>query len=117
MAADLVYSEDLTDALFKHLDSILGDSNVFILALEKRINFSLEELVDTSKAYDHFLSFLNSGGREEEGTLFRGRRVDVTTLPQYFEYDRVEELELWEIVREKLRVPENSGGTEIKYKY
>jgi len=35
---------------------LMGERVLFI-SIEKRINFTLEELAPTSKAYDHFRSF------------------------------------------------------------
>ncbi len=39
-----------------HREMLRGD-RVLVLSIEKRINFTLEDLAPTSKAYDHFRSF------------------------------------------------------------
>jgi hypothetical protein len=36
---------------------MLRGDRVLVLSIEKRINFTLEDLAPTSKAYDHFRSF------------------------------------------------------------
>ncbi|KAJ0007862.1 hypothetical protein Pint_29841 [Pistacia integerrima] len=65
VAADVIYSDDLTDAFFSILERLmsLGSKKVLYLALEKRYNFSLSDLDVVANGYSHFRSYL----REEEG--------------------------------------------------
>ncbi|KAK8336105.1 hypothetical protein V6Z11_A09G099800 [Gossypium hirsutum] len=82
LAADVIYSDDLTDALFGILERIMsqGSEKVLYLALEKRYNFKCEGL--------------------ELGSLpcFMGKCIDVAEIPQYVGgYDRGDDVELWEI--------------------
>jgi len=60
IAADVIYRDNLTDALFRFLEDFLDHLRercqrtcVIYLALEKRINFSLEELDEASPNYDY----------------------------------------------------------------
>ncbi|KAF5189571.1 Methyltransferase-like protein [Thalictrum thalictroides] len=105
LAADVIYSDDLTDALFNTLRILMsrGSSKVLYLALEKRYNFSLNDLDTVANGYSHFQSYLQD---EEEcrqlgnGSLpcFVGKGIDLTDIPQYVrEYDRESNIEIWQI--------------------
>lgn len=81
LAADVIYSDDLTDALFSILEVIMSSSQekvnldcwklhlfpgfilitdfqVLYLALEKRYNFSIDDLDVVANGYSHFRSYL-----------------------------------------------------------
>lgn len=95
IAADVVYDNDLTDAFFKTLTRLMKDYNIrwAFLALEKRINFSLDELDVSSFAHDHFLDCLEILKETEE---FDCQQLE-TSFPKCFDYTRTKELELWQI--------------------
>ncbi|OMO66779.1 Nicotinamide N-methyltransferase-like protein [Corchorus olitorius] len=106
LAADVIYSDDLTDALFSILERLMsqGLEKVLYLALEKRYNFSLDDLDVVANGYSHFRSYLRADDDEREGLehrpvpCFSGRRINITEIPQYVgEYDRGEDVELWQI--------------------
>ncbi|XWS16362.1 hypothetical protein CRYUN_Cryun34aG0079300 [Craigia yunnanensis] len=108
LAADVIYSDDLTDALFGILERLMsqGSEKVLYLALEKRYNFSLDDLDVVANGYSHFRSYLREDGDDAEregvepGSLpcFTGRRINVAEIPQYVgEYDRGKDVELWQI--------------------
>lgn len=76
---------------------------VLYLALEKRYNFSLDDLDVVANAYARFRSYFKD---EEECKVlddvsfpcFVGAQIDVFGIPQYIrEYERSKELELWKI--------------------
>lgn len=108
LAADVIYSDDLTDALFCTLQRLMsrGSEKVLYLALEKRYNFSLDDLNVVANGYSHFLSYV----RMEEDVAgcefndceslpgFVGKCVDLTQVPQYvLHYDRGNDVEIWKI--------------------
>ncbi|XP_023644149.1 methyltransferase-like protein 22 [Capsella rubella] len=100
-AADVVYSDDLTIALFSTLKRLMsfGCDKVLYLGLEKRYNFSLNDLNVVANGYACFRSYIKESGlcEQEKGT-FVGKRIDVTHIPQYIkDYDRGEDVEVWEI--------------------
>ncbi|CAI0422924.1 unnamed protein product [Linum tenue] len=68
LTADVIYSDDLTDALFGLLETLmsLGSEKVLYLALEKRYNFSLGDLDIVANGYSHFRSYVRS---EEVGKV------------------------------------------------
>ncbi|KAK6912086.1 Lysine methyltransferase [Dillenia turbinata] len=112
VAADVIYSDDLTDALFSMLEAIMshGPDKVLYMALEKRYNFSLDDLDVVANGYSHFRSYLRDGGDNAElGSLgdwhfppFFGKCVDLSEIPQYIrQYDRGNDVELWQIKYEK----------------
>ncbi|KAL5974306.1 hypothetical protein ACLOJK_030970 [Asimina triloba] len=104
LAADVIYSDDLTDAFFNTLEKLMscGCEKVLCLALEKRYNFSLDDLDVVANGYLRFRSYL----RDEEGgtparerlPCFVGKLVDLTEIPQYMrKYERGNDLEIWQI--------------------
>ncbi|KAJ6427408.1 hypothetical protein OIU84_022912 [Salix udensis] len=113
VAADVIYSDDLTDALFCILEKLmsLGSKKVLYLALEKRYNFSLDDCDVVANGYSHFRSYLR--GEEEYDNLkhgssscFVGKCFDLSLIPQYVrEYERGNDVELWQI-RYNARKPE-----------
>lgn len=104
LAADVIYSDDLTDAFFNTLERLMsrGAKKVLYMALEKRYNFSLDDLDVVANGYSHFQSYLKD---EEElrklgngSTGFVAKLVDHRQIPQYIkEYDRGRDLEIWSI--------------------
>ncbi|KAL2643994.1 hypothetical protein R1flu_011581 [Riccia fluitans] len=113
LAADVVYSPDLTDAFFQVLKKLmpLGSQRVLYLAMEKRYNFSLRDQDVVAHGYKHFLTFFSTDTRNESceesevdtdsyGSVkhFTGRKVDISRVRQYVKnYDRGKDLELWEL--------------------
>ncbi|GMH17664.1 hypothetical protein Nepgr_019505 [Nepenthes gracilis] len=115
VAADVIYSDDLTDAFFSVLEKLMsqGSEKVLYLALEKRYNFTLHDLNVVANAYSHFRSYLRDEEFEgdEDGYLprFVGKRIDLSAIPQYVkEYERGADVELWQIRYDK-RKPEIIG--------
>lgn len=108
VAADVIYSDDLTDALFNTLERLMshGSKKVLYLALEKRYNFSLDDLDVVANGYSCFRSYVRDKSDDGEhddlqnGSLcaFVGTRIDLTEIPQYANnYDRGQDVELWQI--------------------
>ncbi|XVF24997.1 hypothetical protein REPUB_Repub13aG0175600 [Reevesia pubescens] len=105
LAADVIYSDDLTDALFGILERLMsqGSEKVLYLALEKRYNFSLDDLDVVANGYSHFRSYLREDGECESLEpdslpCFTGRCINIAEIPQYVgEYDRGNDIELWQI--------------------
>ncbi|KAF0931335.1 hypothetical protein E2562_004483 [Oryza meyeriana var. granulata] len=106
-AADVIYSDDLTDLFFGTAKKLMsrGAAKVLYLTLEKRYNFSLDELDVVANGYKHFRSFFTV--QDESGALdvttcrpdFVGEQMDLTEVPQYIrEYDRGKDLEMWKIM-------------------
>ncbi|OUZ99932.1 Nicotinamide N-methyltransferase-like [Macleaya cordata] len=89
LAADVIYSDDLTDALFDKLQRLMsrGSRKVLYLALEKRYNFSLNDLDVVANGYSRFQSYLKDEAEcksLENGKLpcFVGKLIDHTEIPQ-----------------------------------
>lgn len=105
LAADVINSDDLTDAFFSALETIMSNSSnkVLYLALEKRYNFTIDDLDVVANGYSHFLSYIKD--EEEDNSLeteclpsFVGRRINLEEIPQYVqEYERGNNVEIWEI--------------------
>lgn len=113
-AADVIYSDDLTDLFFDTVKKLMssGAKKVLYLALEKRYNFSLDELDVVANGYAHFRGFFVT--QDEHGDAihgdkpgFVGKQIGLAEIPQYIrEYERGNDLEIWEIMyspEQKLR--------------
>ncbi|XP_050289830.1 uncharacterized protein LOC126727981 [Quercus robur] len=109
VAADVIYSDDLTDAFFNVLEKFmsLGSEKVLYLALEKRYNFSVNDLDVVANGYSHFRSYLRDDSECKDiknGSVpcFVGKRIDITQIQQYVrDYDRGNDVEIWRIKYEK----------------
>ncbi|XP_031738169.1 methyltransferase-like protein 22 isoform X2 [Cucumis sativus] len=108
VAADVIYSDDLTDAFFNMLEKFMsqGSEKVLYLALEKRYNFTLDDFDIVANGYSHFLSYLkheeddteNSKLEHESKPHFVGHRIDLANIPQYvLNYERGKDVEIWQI--------------------
>ncbi|XP_020202802.1 methyltransferase-like protein 22 [Cajanus cajan] len=105
VAADVIYSDELTDAFFSTLETLMsrGSTKVLYMALEKRYNFSLSDLDVVANGYSHFRSYLRDEDEIESLQSvsmpnFVGKRMDISQIPQYVgEYDRGPDVEIWQI--------------------
>ncbi|TKY48154.1 Methyltransferase protein 22 [Spatholobus suberectus] len=105
VAADVIYSDELTDAFFSTLERLMsrGSTKVLYMALEKRYNFSLSDLDVVANGYSHFQSYLRDEDEIESLEPVRmpnfvGKRIDISQIPQYVgECDRGRDVEIWHI--------------------
>ncbi|KAM3215027.1 hypothetical protein ACQJBY_067154 [Aegilops geniculata] len=106
-AADVIYSDDLTDLFFDTVRQLMsrGAKKVLYLTLEKRYNFSLDELDVVANGYKHFRSFFmvqDGCGAQDNATLkpgLVGEQIDLARVPQYIrQYDRGKDLEMWKLM-------------------
>nr|XP_016485476.1 PREDICTED: methyltransferase-like protein 22 [Nicotiana tabacum] len=108
LAADVIYSNDLTDAFFSILKKLMLDNpeKVLYLALEKRYNFTLDDLDVVANGYSHFRSHLITG-EDDAGCkqlysasepFFVGEQIDLRCIPCYVrDYNRGNDIEIWKI--------------------
>lgn len=98
VAADVFYDDKATMAFFGTLQRLFiqSPSRILYLSLEKRFNFSLEDCDVTAPAYSRFKQCL-SDLKAQRGTLAVDVEMLPTDFPQYFRYDRSEQLEIWRI--------------------
>ncbi|TKY48158.1 Methyltransferase protein 22 [Spatholobus suberectus] len=105
VAADVIYSDELTDTFFSTLERLMsrGSTKVLYMALEKRYNFSLSDLDVVANGYSHFRSYLRDEDEIESLEPVRmpnfvGKRIDISQIPRYVgEYDRGRDVEIWHI--------------------
>ncbi|KAK3730372.1 hypothetical protein QZH41_020668, partial [Actinostola sp. cb2023] len=93
--SEVIYEDHLTDALFKQISYLIQRNvkAVFYLSIEKRINFTLDDLDVACPAYDHFIQTIET---LQSDKILQVRRIPAV-FAQYFDYERVKELELWEM--------------------
>ncbi|KAK3553100.1 hypothetical protein QTP86_031509, partial [Hemibagrus guttatus] len=100
IAADVCYDDDLTDALFRTLyriSSNLRHSSTAYISIEKRLNFTLRHMDVSCEAYDRFCRCLQQITQlGEKETRFTVSPVSCS-FPQFFQYERVNQLELWKV--------------------
>ncbi|XP_057828376.2 uncharacterized protein LOC131039601 isoform X2 [Cryptomeria japonica] len=82
LAADVVYSDELTEAFFKVLQELmpLGSKKVLFLSLEKRYNFTMEDLDIVAHGHQYFRTFIAEEVPESKITG-GSARVAVTRAP------------------------------------
>lgn len=69
-----------------------------MISLEKRFNFTMDDLDVRAPMYDHFCSLI-AAQRDQSlpgcsGALL-GRKLSISGLPKSTEYDRGSDMELW----------------------
>ncbi|XP_055825580.1 uncharacterized protein LOC129894089 isoform X2 [Solanum dulcamara] len=105
LAADVIYSDDLTNAFFSILKKLMLDNpeKVLYLAMEKRYNFTLDDLDVVANGYSHFRSYLitEQGCKQLDSAsdpFFVGEQIDLKYIPCYVrDYNRGNDVELWKI--------------------
>ncbi|EKX48224.1 hypothetical protein GUITHDRAFT_68765, partial [Guillardia theta CCMP2712] len=110
LAADVIYSNELTTSFLNKVVQILSicrEDAKLIMTIEKRYNFTLPELCTTCREYDFFFSHVQVEGAGREETcigsaktfLLRGKKLGSDFEKRLKEYDRSDEMELWELIR------------------
>ncbi|KAL1924697.1 uncharacterized protein VTP21DRAFT_4351 [Calcarisporiella thermophila] len=91
LAADVIYDDVLTDAFIYFITQLLSlrQDRVLYISMEKRINFSLDQLKEVAEAYEHFFNALQNSDLKAE-------QINID-FPKWFDYIRTKELELWKI--------------------
>ncbi|GFN81064.1 methyltransferase-like 22 [Plakobranchus ocellatus] len=99
LGAEVIYDEDLTDAFFKTIYNLLlfKPSKDVLITLEKRMVFETGNLEVCSPAYEHFQeNIADLVSVDELPVHFSAEQIN-TDFPQFFQYTRNKEMELWKI--------------------
>ncbi|GAQ79625.1 hypothetical protein KFL_000340280 [Klebsormidium nitens] len=122
LAADVIYDDTLTDALFGCVERLMavGTPKTLYLALEKRYNFSLNDRAVVANGCRKFRAKFDDVSGAGSGDVIRsviasdstsephrtgparlrGRLIDIEGIPQYLHpYERGKDLELWMLFR------------------
>lgn len=97
-----------TDTYIGLPKTVAGPPLRVLVAVEKRINFSLRSMCPTADAYDYWRSLFtaesscNSDGQttsacNAQAYALQGRQIPMDTIVQQFNYIRGTDLELWDI--------------------
>ncbi|XP_049826166.1 methyltransferase-like protein 22 [Aethina tumida] len=92
IAADVVYDDIITKAFVNTIEHLLSKppQRSVIVALEKRYVFTLAEFDSVAPCYDYFIECL------ENVKNIKVEQIKCD-FPQYFKYERVEQLVLWKV--------------------
>jgi len=101
IAGDIVYDNKVTESFVGFIKTVMTRFEVekrsFIIAMEKRFVFTIEDLDTVAPAYDYFLDLLNQLQSDPPlGYSMHVEQID-TNFPQYFCYERVKEMVLLNI--------------------
>ncbi|CAF3793493.1 unnamed protein product [Rotaria sp. Silwood1] len=100
-AADVIYDDDLTDALFNVFTKLFQDKlnlHSIYITIEKRINFYLDTLSVQCPAYEYFLEKLNQFKINFPLLIIEEINTDLKSIKQCTKiYKRTKELLLWHI--------------------
>lgn len=96
VAADVIYDDRITEAFIRTIDRIFQFNRAarLLMALEKRYVFTIKDLDSVAPCFEHFLQRFN----DKFGCSLQLIFVPID-FPQYFEYERVKELVLMEIIK------------------
>ena len=77
---------------YLHILCVSADnrSPVLLMAAEKRFNFTLNELDARAHAHEHFCKLA-----QQQDSGLQCMRLDAAMVPQFLEYERGSDLELW----------------------
>uniref|UniRef100_A0AAY4CYU6 Methyltransferase like 22 n=1 Tax=Denticeps clupeoides TaxID=299321 RepID=A0AAY4CYU6_9TELE len=106
LAADVCYDDDLTDAFFRtvyRITSHLCKPSTVYLSIEKRLNFTLRHMDVSCEAYDHFRHCLAELQGMADGKMKYTIKQLENFFPQFLQYERVDQLELWKITSSPLQ--------------
>ncbi|KAI8362942.1 hypothetical protein B0O80DRAFT_2503 [Mortierella sp. GBAus27b] len=119
IAADVVYDDSLTDALVETLEKLLAEplpenhqlhttGRVAYLTMEKRYNFSLDQLDVVAQAHDYFVN------RMKRSDVLMADPIDCSQLARWCDYDRSKDLQLFRVQLKRpnhvTTDPTNLGG-------
>jgi predicted nicotinamide N-methyase len=96
LAADVIYDDKITRLFFTSLAYIMNNNDVLLLTLEKRYNFSIDDMDLIAHGYFYFISFI-TGKIVSNGGTFVGELVNISKIPRSFNFIRSSNLELWRI--------------------
>lgn len=94
--ADIFYDELLTKSFFEKLEFLLHKEARCFISIEKRINFTIKYMRPVCENYEYFRTFIDVEG-ELGDKIFVGKQIHKTSTSKYLAYERVDDLELWEI--------------------
>jgi len=100
-AADVIYDDDLTQAFIGALERLIAIPNIsaVYIAMEKRYVFTIADMDAVAPMYECFLQHIDKLlAKYADKPKFRIRPMK-TDFPQFFEYERVKELVLFQVTK------------------
>ncbi|XP_077390408.1 methyltransferase-like protein 22 isoform X2 [Festucalex cinctus] len=115
IAADVCYDDELTDGFFRTLYRLCNNfahaCTVFI-SIEKRFNFTLRQMDVSCDAYNHFQHCLSQLEELEDGQCSYTVQQLPCTFPQFLQYERIEQLELWKVTANRVPSDQAQSNSE-----
>lgn len=103
LAADVIYDESITESFFQTMSNLMNNGEHLLMSVEKRFNFTIDEMSLIAHGYNKFLQYIHGSIICEivrDNIIlkkqFVGKRISLL-FPQYIEYDRVKDIEMWDI--------------------
>jgi hypothetical protein len=89
-------TDELTEAFFQTAKRMMRSGEHLWMAMEKRFNFSIEEMSVVAHGYKRLMKYVS----DVDGAMpFRGSRIPLSFSQRVMSYDRVVDLEMWDIVK------------------
>jgi hypothetical protein len=107
VAADVIYNEKLTFDFFRCASQLMKPGEHLLLSMEKRYNFTIEDEDVVAHGYASFLEHVEADDDKKLHSFenpftsspvrFAGRQILLNFPQRIYNYERVPELELWDI--------------------
>ena len=99
IGADIIYDNDITDALIEFIEHILQQDSVknklFLFSIEKRYIFTIDDLDTIAPSYEYFMAKLDDLVKTptfQSKWTFDLSEYSICDLTQYFCYERSKDL-------------------------
>lgn len=95
----VIYDDDLTEAFVHTIEKLcleLTSLKTIFIALEKRYVFTVSDLDTTAPCYEYFLEYFQTMALKHKSHNLKLKVVDIK-FPQYFMYERIDDLVFLEI--------------------
>ena len=99
VGADVIYDNDVTDAIIEFLEHILNQKNGkdlhFLFSIEKRYIFTVDDLDTIAPSYEFFMAKIDDlikNNNLQSHWMFELSELSIDDVKQYFCYERSKDL-------------------------
>ncbi|XP_077415624.1 methyltransferase-like protein 22 [Vanacampus margaritifer] len=115
IAADVCYDDELTDGFFRTLYRLCNNfahACTIFISIEKRFNFTLRQMDVSCDAYNHFRRCLSQLEELADGQCSYTVQQLPCTFPQFLQYERIDQLELWKVTASRVPSDQAQSNSE-----